>query len=60
MSSYQDIEARLGIVERKLEFLMNSFKLAVASPIVGAEPKVSTMLDLYHEAQAKGENVKIS
>lgn len=56
MSSYQDIETRLRVVEAKLDFIMNSLRMKAAKPngLVNPDgtPSYTTfdgsLLELYH------------
>lgn len=62
MSSYQEIETRLNVVEDKLEFIMTSMKMRGAQPTglldQAGNPSFrvieGTMLDFYRLAKAGG------
>lgn len=51
MASIQQIETRLLQLERMVAYIMNAFKMAVPSKIIGGETKVLSMLDLYRIEQ---------
>lgn len=55
MASYQDIEARLGVVERKLDFIMNAFTVTkqTQSRLMPEHVTVETktLLQAYRELQ---------
>lgn len=61
MASYQDIDTRLQVVEDKLDFIMRSFRMKVASPngLLNADgsPSYSTfegdLLEIYRMAKSK-------
>ena len=59
MSSYQDIESRLGVVERKIDFLMSIGTVtkrvqSVLEPREYIETQLS-LLDLYREISNANE-----
>jgi hypothetical protein len=53
MASYQDIDSRLGVVERKIDFLMTMGQVTKRTPSLvdprGFTETSMTVLDLYHE-----------
>lgn len=64
--SYQDLDSRLRTVEDKLDFMMKLGSVTKRSPghTLGpnGEPtfiiEKKSMLDLYHELQAKGQTLE--
>ena len=57
MASYQDLEVRVKTVEEKIDFIMNSMRMAAESTIVGAPPKILSLLDLYLASKNAGLRV---
>jgi hypothetical protein len=59
-TSYQDIDSRLGVVERKIDFLMNLAsvtKRTVNDEGVPRDQKL-TLLELYRELQAENATIE--
>ena len=54
MASYQEIDSAVKQLDRKLNFVMNAIRVAQQSAIVGAPPRVLSLLDLYQESQTAG------
>ena len=54
MASYQEIDTRLKTVEDKIEFVMQAIKVGQAPTIVGAPPRIMSLLDLYTESRKAG------
>lgn len=54
MASYQAIDTDLRAVEDKVDFIMNLIKIATPSPLVGAPPRVVSLLDMYTESRRAG------
>ena len=61
VSSYQDLESRLAVIERKVEFVMSKMQLQITGPTglvdAAGQPQVVTrvqsLLDLYRAAEAQ-------
>lgn len=60
MASYQEIETRLGQVERLLEFISKAIQIAQPSPLAGMPPRVTSMFDLFHAANQAGLTIESS
>lgn len=58
MSSYQDIDVRLAVVEDKLDFVMKTFSVSkrYRSPLAPEQEVVETksLLELYREVKGAG------
>lgn len=54
MASYQAIATELEAVKDRLNFVMETIRLAQRSPIVGAQPQVVSLNDLYHASRQAG------
>ncbi len=54
MSSYQNLETRINVLEDKLDFVMTAIRLGKTSPILGGSPLVMTMKDIYTESRRVG------
>lgn len=52
MASYQDIETRVQVLERKVDFVMKQFKLGMPNgSVINPQMVIKSILDLYNEAQ---------
>lgn len=59
MASYQDLETRVGVMERKLDFMMGLATVTKKEPSLvspeGFTVKQMSLLDLYREVATAGE-----
>ena len=51
MASYQDIQTRIEVIERKLDFIMSHFKFGTVEGLVDKKIVVKSLKDLYLESQ---------
>ena len=54
MASTQEMDTAIRVLVDKIEFVMKSIKVGQQSPIVGAPPRVVSLLDLYSESKLAG------
>ena len=58
MASVQEMETKIAQLERKLDFVMNVFRISQPSPLVGMPPRVMSLFDLYLEASRAGLEIQ--